>query len=115
MSLNSQRNALTLATDVAIAALDRQMQAVENQGEDPSRLDAGDGSLIDLRAARQTLVAERDQELNRLAAIDAELTALRDAALKERARAAGSTLHFAARRMPAVNAASTTSLRRWRE
>jgi hypothetical protein len=76
VSLNAQRSDVTTAADEAIATLDRQIAALRATGDDPATLESGDGSRIDLLAQRQTLLDERAQELERLAAIDAELSAL---------------------------------------
>jgi len=75
-SLNGQRAAVTAATDETIASIDRQIEMVKAKGEDPAMLESSDGSRIDLIAQRQTLLDEREQELERLAAIDTELSAL---------------------------------------
>jgi hypothetical protein len=75
-SLNGQRAAVTAATDAVLAGIDRQIEVVRQKGEDPARIEADDGSVIDLPAQRQALLDERDQELERLAAIDTELSAL---------------------------------------
>jgi hypothetical protein len=74
-SLESQRAAVTVATDETIANIDRQIALVQASGGDPARLVSSEGSDIDLLAQRQTLLDERAQELERLAAIDAELSA----------------------------------------
>jgi hypothetical protein len=75
-SLNGQRAAVTAATDVTIANIDRQIEMVQAQGEDPAALESSDGSRVDLLAQRQALLDERAQELERLAAIDTELSTL---------------------------------------
>jgi hypothetical protein len=75
-SLNGQRAAVTAATDETIASLDRQIEMVKANGEDPAMLESSDGSRIDLLAQRQRLIDEREQELERMAAIDTELSAL---------------------------------------
>jgi hypothetical protein len=74
-SLESQRTAVTVATDETIANIDRQIAVVQASGGDPARLVSSDGSEIDLLAQRQMLLDERAQELERMAAIDAELSA----------------------------------------
>jgi hypothetical protein len=76
VSLNGQRAAVTAATDEAIASIDRQIELLRAKGEDPTALDSSDGSRIDLVAQRKALLDERAQELERLAAIDGELSAL---------------------------------------
>jgi hypothetical protein len=75
-SLTAQRTEVNAAVDETIASLDRQIEALRTMGEDPAKLESGDGTAIDLLAQRQTLLDERAQELERLAAIDAELSAL---------------------------------------
>lgn len=76
MALNAQRADVNLAAEEAIASMDRQIEALRAMGEDPARLESGDGSAIDLLAQRQTLLDERAEELERMATIDAELSAL---------------------------------------
>jgi hypothetical protein len=75
-ALNAQRADVTLAADETIASLDRQIEGLRAMGQDPARLESGDGTWIDLMAQRQTLLDERAQELERLASIDTELSAL---------------------------------------
>lgn len=76
-SLNDQRSFVANASDRAISAIDRDIETVEASGGDPSRLLLEDDSAIDLRAQRQSLLEERASELERLAALDAELSRLR--------------------------------------
>ena len=76
IALNGQRAAMASATDDAIATLNREIEAVQASGEDPSKLVSGDGSSLDLLAQRQSLQEQRAQELERLADIDAELAHL---------------------------------------
>jgi hypothetical protein len=76
MALSGQRADLTAATDETIAGITRDIEAVRAGGEDPARLVAGDGSSLDLVALLQSLLDQRTQELERLAAIDAELVQL---------------------------------------
>ena len=76
MALNGQRAAVAAATDAPIANITREIEAVQASGEDPARLVSGDGSSLDLLAQRQSLLDQRAEELDRLAAIDAELTLL---------------------------------------
>ena len=76
MALNRQRAAVAAATDEPIANITREIEAVQASGEDPARLVSGDGSSLDLLAQRQSLLDQRAEELDRLAAIDAELTLL---------------------------------------
>jgi hypothetical protein len=76
IALNDQRAAIVAATDETIASITREIEAVEASGEDPSKLASGDGSSLDLLAQRQSLLDQRAGELERLAAIDAELVHL---------------------------------------
>jgi hypothetical protein len=76
LALNAQRADVTLTADETIASLERQIERLRAMGQDPARLESGDGSWIDLMAQRQTLLDERAQELERLAGIDTELSAL---------------------------------------
>jgi hypothetical protein len=76
MALNGQRADLAAATDETIASITREIEALRAAGEDPSRLVSDDGSSLDLLAELQSLLDQRTQELERLAAIDAELTQL---------------------------------------
>lgn len=75
-ALNGQRAALAAATDEPIANITREIEAIQASGEDPAKLMSGDGSSLDLFAQRQSLLDQRAEELDRLAAIDAELTLL---------------------------------------
>jgi hypothetical protein len=76
MALNGQRADLAAATDETIASITREIETLRAAGEDPSRLVSDDGSSLDLLAELQSLRDQRTQELERLAAIDAELTQL---------------------------------------
>ena len=76
MALNGQRAAVAAATDEPIASITREIEAVQARGEDPAKLVSSDGSSLDLFAQRQSLLDQRAEELDRLAAIDAELTLL---------------------------------------
>jgi len=76
MALNGQRADLAAATDETIASITREIETLRAAGEDPSRLVSDDGSSLDLLAQLQSLRDQRTQELERLAAIDAELTQL---------------------------------------
>jgi hypothetical protein len=76
VALNTQRADITVAADETIAGLDRQIEALRVSGQDPAKLESADGSRIDLLAQRRALLDERAQELERLTAIDAELSAL---------------------------------------
>jgi hypothetical protein len=76
VALNAQRTDLAAATDATIANLTEEIEALRARGEDPSELVDGDGSSLDLLAHRQSLLDQRAQELERLAAIDAELAEL---------------------------------------
>jgi len=76
MALNGQRANLAAATDETIASITREIETLRAAGEDPSRLVSDDGSSLDLLAELQSLRDQRAQELERLAAIDAELTQL---------------------------------------
>lgn len=76
LSLNDQRSTVAGASDHVLAAIDREIETIEASGGDPSQLLSDDGSSLDLRAQRQLLLDERASELERLAAIDAELSLL---------------------------------------
>ncbi|HWZ72662.1 MAG TPA: hypothetical protein VN326_14475 [Casimicrobiaceae bacterium] len=75
-ALNDQRAALVAATDEPIANITREIEAVQARGEDPAKLVSDAGPSLDLLAQRQSLLDQRAEELDRLAAIDAELTLL---------------------------------------
>jgi hypothetical protein len=76
IALDGQRADLAASTDETIATITREIEAVRASGEDPSRLLSPDGSSLDLLAELRSLVDQRTQELERLAAIDAELAQL---------------------------------------
>jgi hypothetical protein len=76
VALTGQRDAVAAAADESIAAITRQIEALQARGEDPAELVSGDGSTLDLLAQRQSLLEQRTEELGRFAAIDAELTLL---------------------------------------
>jgi hypothetical protein len=68
------REAATLKTmDDAIAALNSSIASVEAEGADPRKLTAVDGTTIDLGAARQALLDQKAQELDRFARVRGEL------------------------------------------
>lgn len=76
LSLDHQRATVTSATDDAIAGIDSQIAALQSRGEDPSKLVSSEGGELDLVAQRQALLDERAQEIERLSAMDAELSRL---------------------------------------
>jgi len=76
ISLNDQRTEVTAATEDTIASINREIEAVRANGEDPARLMSSDGSTLDLLEERQSLLDQQAQELERLADIDAELALL---------------------------------------
>ena len=62
--------------DDAIAALNASIAAAEAEGADPRKLKAADGTMLDLGAARQSLLDQKTQELERFARVRGELTAV---------------------------------------
>ena len=75
-SLDSQQAAAVKTMDDAIAALDSSIAAAEAEGADPGKLKAADGTPLDLGAARQSLLEQKAQELDRFARVRGELTAV---------------------------------------
>ena len=51
-------------------------KATEAEGADPGKLKAADGAMLDLGAARQSLVDQKAQVLDRFARVRGELTAV---------------------------------------
>jgi hypothetical protein len=81
-ALDSREAATTKIMDDAIAALDSSIASVEAEGADPRKLEAADGTIIDLGAARQALLEQKAQELDRFARVRGELdSAVRAAGL----------------------------------
>jgi hypothetical protein len=79
-TLDSREAATVKVMDDAIAALNSSIASVEAEGADPRKLTAVDGRTIDLGAARQALLDQRTQELDRFARVRGELVrATRDA------------------------------------
>ncbi|MDQ2963005.1 MAG: hypothetical protein M3R31_07595 [Pseudomonadota bacterium] len=76
-TLDSREAAAVKIMDDALAALSSSIASVEAEGADPGKLNAGDGTIIDLRAARQMLLDQKAQELDRFARVRVELTAVR--------------------------------------
>jgi hypothetical protein len=72
-TLDSREAATTKIMDDAIAALDSSIASVEAEGADPRKLKAADGTIIDLGAARQALLEQKTQELDRFARVRGEL------------------------------------------
>jgi hypothetical protein len=79
-SLAAGEAASSAAVEEALAALGRSIAAVEAQGGDPSKLTAGDGTALDLRALRQSLLDGRAVQSERYARIRAELDAAGESA-----------------------------------
>jgi hypothetical protein len=81
-TLDSREAATKKIMDDAIAALDSSIASVEAEGANPKKLDAADGTIIDLGAARQALLEQKAQELDRFARVRGELdSAVRAAGL----------------------------------
>jgi len=57
----------------AVPALAFEPSSVEAEGADPRKLTAADGTIIDLGAARQALLDQKAQELDRFARVRDEL------------------------------------------
>ena len=72
-TLDSREAATKKIMDDAIAALDSSIASVEAEGANPKKLDAADGTIIDLGAARQALLEQKAQELDRFARVRGEL------------------------------------------
>ncbi|HEX9275944.1 MAG TPA: hypothetical protein VGA51_06035 [Casimicrobiaceae bacterium] len=77
-TLDSHEAAAVKIMDDAIAALSSSSAAAEAEGADPRKLKAADGTIIDLGAARQALLDQKAQELDRFARVRGELKAVRD-------------------------------------
>ena len=75
-TLDSREAATKKIMDDAIAALDSSIAAAEAEGADPGKLKAADGTPLDLGAARQSLLEQKAQELDRFARVRGELTAV---------------------------------------
>jgi len=78
-TLDSQEAAALKIMDDAIAALDSSIAAAKTEGADPRKLETADGTMLDLGAAREALLAQKAQELDRFAGVRAELDAVRTA------------------------------------
>lgn len=76
VSLKEQRNAVVAASDDAIATIDREIASVQASGGNPAYLVSDEGSPIDLLSQRQLLRDQQAEELERLEAIDSELSLL---------------------------------------
>jgi hypothetical protein len=74
-TLDSREAAAVKIMDDAIAALNSSIVTVEAEGADPRKLTAVDGTVIDLGAARQALLDQKAQELDRFARVRGELNA----------------------------------------
>jgi len=72
-TLDSREAATKKIMDDAIAALSSSIASVEAEGADPRKLKAADGTIIDLGAARQALLDQKAQELDRFARVRGEL------------------------------------------
>ena len=72
-TLDSREAAAKKIMDDAIAALSSSIASVEAEGADPRKLTAADGTIIDLGAARQALLDQKEQELDRFARVRGEL------------------------------------------
>jgi hypothetical protein len=79
-TLDARQASAVKAIDAGIEALDTDIAAIEAQGADPRRLPTGDGTLVDLPAARQTLRDEKARELDRYARARDEIRNLSAAA-----------------------------------
>ena len=74
-TLDSREAATVKIMDDAIAALDSSIASVEAEGADPRKLTTVDGTDLDLGAARQALLDQKAQELDRFARVRKELDA----------------------------------------
>jgi len=83
-TLDSREAATVKVMDDAIAALNSSIASIEAEGADPRKLTTVDGTNLDLGAARQALLEQKAQELDRFARVRKEL----DAAATRDARAA---------------------------
>jgi len=72
-TLDSREAATTKIMDDAIAALDSSIAAAKSEGADPRKLKAADGTMLDLGAAREALLTQKAQELDRFARVRGEL------------------------------------------
>jgi hypothetical protein len=72
-TLDSREAATKKILDDGIAALSSSIASVEAEGADPRKLTAADGTIIDLGAARQALLDQKAQELDRFARVRGEL------------------------------------------
>jgi len=86
-TLDSREAATVKIMDDAIAALNSSIASVEAEGEDPRKLTTVDGTNLDLGAARQALLEQKAQELDRFARVRNELNAA--VRITRDARAAG--------------------------
>jgi hypothetical protein len=78
--LDSREAATVKIMDDAIAALNSSIASVEAEGADPRKLMTVEGTNLDLGAARQALLDQKAQELDRFARLRGELVrAMRDA------------------------------------
>ncbi len=86
-TLDSREAATVKIMDDAIAALNSSIASVEAEGADPRKLTTVDGTDLDLGAARQALLEQKAQELDRFARVRNELNAA--VRITRDARAAG--------------------------
>ena len=74
-TLDSREAAAVKIMDDAIAMLNSSIASVEAEGADPRKLTTVDGTILDLGAARQALLDQKAQKLDRLARVRNELNA----------------------------------------
>jgi L-alanine-DL-glutamate epimerase-like enolase superfamily enzyme len=74
-TLDSGEAATVKIMDDAIAALNSSIASVEAEGADPRKLTTVGGANLDLGAARQALLEQKAQELDRFARVRKELDA----------------------------------------
>lgn len=86
-TLDSRETATVKIMDDAIVALNSSIASVEAEGEDPHKLTTVDGTNLDLGAARQALLDQKAQELDRFARVRNEFNAA--VRITRDARAAG--------------------------
>jgi hypothetical protein len=72
-TLDSREATTVKIMDDAIAALNSSIASVEAEGADPRKLTTVDGTNLDLGAARQALLEQKAQELDRFARVRGEL------------------------------------------
>jgi len=78
-TLNARQAEAVKIIDAAVAALTSDIETVEAQGADASKVSSGDGTRVDLHATRQALLDDKARQVARYAQVRAELDAARSA------------------------------------